>query len=82
MPMTTLVDARSAAERLRAAICNTPATHTLDGKPVSVSASIGLSMGGDTNASIEALLQISDRALYGAKAEGRNQVTLGSHAAA
>lgn len=81
MPMSTLVEARTAAERLRAAICGTPVAQASDGTPVSVSASIGLAMGGDTNASIEALLQISDRALYDSKAEGRNQVTLGSHAA-
>jgi len=81
MPMTTLVEARSAGERLRAAICGTPVTQTANGTFVSVSASIGLSMGGDTNASIETLMEISDRALYDAKAEGRNQVTLGSHAA-
>lgn len=81
MPMTTLVEARSTAERLRTAICGTPMTQTSDGTPVSISASIGLTMGGQTHASIETLLEISDRALYDAKAEGRNQVTLGSHAA-
>ncbi|MFT6169538.1 MAG: two-component system cell cycle response regulator [Celeribacter sp.] len=81
MPMTTLMEARTAAERLRSVICATPVAMSTEGAPVSVSASIGLSMGGDSNASIETLLQISDRALYDAKAEGRNQVTLGSHAA-
>jgi two-component system cell cycle response regulator len=81
MPATTLVEARAAAERLRHVICSTPAAVTSDGVPVTISASIGLSMGGEVSESIEALLQISDRALYDAKAEGRNQVTLGSHAA-
>lgn len=81
MPMTTLMEARTAAERLRSVICGTPVAVAADGTPVSVSASIGLAMGGDSQASIETLLQISDRALYDAKAEGRNQVTLGSYAA-
>ena len=81
MPMTTLVEARTAAERLRSVICATPVAVSADGVPVSVSASIGLAMGGDQNDTVEALLQISDRALYDAKAEGRNQVALGSHAA-
>ncbi|SEK60097.1 diguanylate cyclase [Pacificibacter marinus] len=81
MPMTTLVEARTAAERLRSVIFNTPVAVASDGTSVSISASIGLSMGGQTGETIEMLLQISDRALYDAKAEGRNQVTLGSHAA-
>jgi two-component system cell cycle response regulator len=81
MPMTTLMEARTAAERLRSAICGTPVATAPDGTPVSVSASIGLAMGGASQASIEMLLQIADRALYDAKAEGRNQVTLGSYAA-
>jgi two-component system cell cycle response regulator len=40
--------------------------------------------GADTDingTAIEGLLSIADRALYDAKAEGRNQVALGSHAA-
>jgi two-component system cell cycle response regulator len=81
MPMTTLVEARTAAERLRSVIFNTPVAVASDGTCVSISASIGLSMGGQAGETTEMLLQISDRALYDAKAEGRNQVTLGSHAA-
>lgn len=85
MPMTNLVEARAAAERIREVICATPVAQSATGAPVSVSASIGLAMGGanagSDGASIETLLSIADRALYDSKAEGRNQVTLGSHAA-
>lgn len=83
MPMTSLVEARTAAERLREAICSAPVP-SKTGEDVPVSVSIGLTMAGslDTeNLSISDLISIADQALYGAKAEGRNQVTLGSHAA-
>lgn len=81
MPMTSLVQARAAAERVRSVLCATPVATAADGTLVSTSASIGLSMGGTKHVGIETLLEIADRALYHAKAEGRNQVTLGSYAA-
>ncbi|AJE48060.1 diguanylate cyclase [Celeribacter indicus] len=82
MPMTSLTEARAAAERLRVTICDRPMTIAPDGTPVTVSVSIGLAMGGGPDRSaIPDLLAVADQALYSAKAEGRNQVTLGSHAA-
>ncbi|SFI48654.1 diguanylate cyclase [Celeribacter neptunius] len=85
MPMTSLMEARMVAERLRSAICAHPATVTPEGIPVTVSASIGLAMGGTPGGRASAtdrLLDIADQALYGSKADGRNQVTLGGSCAA
>lgn len=87
LPDTTLVEARRAAERLRAAICAGPVATAPDGRPVNSSISIGMAMGARTdthageNTSVDQLIAIADAALYASKAEGRNQVTLGSHAA-
>ncbi|MCA0042996.1 diguanylate cyclase [Celeribacter litoreus] len=85
LPCTTLMEARAVAERLRNEIFAIPVAHAPDGTPVSVSASIGLVMGDalpdSSPAPIAHLIEVADRALYVAKAEGRNQVTLGPYAA-
>lgn len=84
LPMTTLMEARAVAERIRTAIYSVPVAHTADGQAITMSASIGLAMGGashEPEMAIPELIEIADRALYVAKSEGRNQVTLGSHAA-
>lgn len=84
LPDTDLTHARAIAERLRAEVVATPVFMSDGGDPVSVSISIGLAMCGNTDtgrAAVAPLIDIADTALYAAKAEGRNQVTLGSHAA-
>lgn len=84
LPMNTLMEARAAAERIRTAICTRPVATSKTGMPVTVSVSIGLAMAGDLGSlrpTVPELIAIADEALYGAKAEGRNQVTLGSYAA-
>lgn len=84
LPATGLFEARAIAERLRQAICATPVAKSAAGIPVNVSISIGLAMGEAATgerAEIPNLISIADQALYAAKAEGRNQVTLGAYVA-
>jgi two-component system cell cycle response regulator len=74
MPDTGLPVATMVAERLRNMVADKPAALG-DGREVSVTVSIGIAVaresGGDTAAQ---LLQRADKALYGAKASGRNCV--------
>lgn len=74
LPEAGLDEAVSVAERIRAAVARSPAE--LDAGPsVPISVSIGVSViDGVTGACLDALMARSDRALYGAKAEGRNAV--------
>ena len=51
------------------------------GIDIPVTMSIGVAIGDRLVGDVNALLEQADRALYASKAEGRNQVTLGSHAA-
>jgi two-component system cell cycle response regulator len=85
MPATSLMQAREAAERIREVIVQTPIPIDAKGGRLTASISIGLAMGGGVKMSgapsIEGLLKTADQALYNAKSEGRNQVTLGSYAA-
>ncbi|HLT31693.1 MAG TPA: GGDEF domain-containing protein [Myxococcaceae bacterium] len=64
-----------AAERLRSAIADRPIV--VDGQPLPVTISVGVAIlgQGDTDRP-EALIDAADRALYRAKREGRNRVSL------
>jgi two-component system, cell cycle response regulator len=83
LPDTNLAEARNAAERLRRVISETPIPLP-GGNAISITMSVGVSIGGQAGRpalSVETLIEDADRALFAAKAEGRNQVTLGAYAA-
>ncbi len=84
MPDADPVAAFECAERLRHAIGDTPFQIDGSGGSVNVTMSVGLAL--STNAaqkqSPQAMINNADRALYGAKNHGRNQVTLASVTAA
>lgn len=72
-------DAAYTAERLRKAVSVTP-VRLKDGQEISVTLSIGLVLGGPRGLQNECdparLIDIADKALYSAKADGRNQITV------
>ncbi|KAB2884056.1 MAG: diguanylate cyclase [Albidovulum sp.] len=80
LPDTTLDAARATAERLRRVVGERP-VRLKDGSGVAVTTSIGLALGGRGARGLEDLIGLADTALLDAKAEGRNQVTIGRSAA-
>ena len=80
MPDTAPQDALRLAERLRAAFEAT--SHTAAEQPLTATVSIGVAMSDDASFDLSALLDTADRALYSAKARGRNRVELATKAAA
>jgi len=82
MPETTLEAAHIAAERLCQVVKERPVLLPDGRGAVPVTVSIGLAMGGGgpDDAAVSDLVQLADRALLGAKAEGRNQVTISKNA--
>jgi diguanylate cyclase (GGDEF)-like protein len=74
LPGTTLISAAVAAERVRVAF--EEAGKEIDGLPVGGTVSIGAAATDDPDCDIDALLVLADRALYSAKAGGRNRVVL------
>jgi len=79
MPETDVARAGPAAARICQCIGETPVV--IDGglKSVAVTMSIGVAAmlpGDDAAETVEALIARADRALYAAKAAGRNQITV------
>jgi diguanylate cyclase (GGDEF)-like protein/PAS domain S-box-containing protein len=72
LPDTSADDARTLGERLRERIAATPMGH--DGQALRITVSIGISTMTAADHGIDAVLARADRALYQAKAEGRNTV--------
>ena len=72
LPQTNMDGARDFAERLRKAIETRVVVYA--GRSISVTASFGVATYPDSVATHDALFPTADRALYQAKAEGRNRV--------
>jgi two-component system, cell cycle response regulator len=84
MPETTLENAHRTAERICRSVERGPVLLPDGMGEISITVSIGLAMGGGPqyqNAQVQELVTRADRALMGAKAEGRNQVTISATAA-
>lgn len=78
-PRTGLDGARLLAERLREAIAAAPLRH--DGLDIAVTASFGVASHPRTVPDSDALLGAADEALYAAKREGRNRVSVAAASA-
>jgi diguanylate cyclase (GGDEF)-like protein/PAS domain S-box-containing protein len=72
LPSTDLAAAAGVAERVRLALANTSATY--EGQTIACTASLGVATADAHTCNLEALLRSADRALYAAKAAGRNTV--------
>jgi len=74
MPETRLEDAQRIAERLRRQVAGEPFRNVTSGEPLDVTISIGVAstLAGETKP--DGLLKRADRAMYEAKAAGRNRV--------
>ncbi|MCC6947578.1 MAG: GGDEF domain-containing protein [Bradyrhizobiaceae bacterium] len=74
LPATSLISASVAAERVRAAF--EEAAKEIDGLPIGGTVSIGAAATEDPTIGMDALLEFADKALYAAKASGRNRYVL------
>ncbi len=83
VPDTYVNQARRAAERIRRRIIENPIRLPRSDSPLFVSLSIGVALGGGSEAApgVEELIEQADRALYAAKSHGRNQVNISRSAA-
>lgn len=72
---TDLMDAALCCERIRLRV-ESETFASGEGASCSITVSFGLSQCNEQHATVEALLSDADRALYGAKNQGRNQVFL------
>ena len=78
LPGADLEGARGVAEKIRQATCNTPVmvTEGEGRRPLPVTVSIGLAWAGpSSDATLQALLDLADEAVYESKHGGRNRVS-------
>ncbi|HLG87643.1 MAG TPA: PleD family two-component system response regulator [Alphaproteobacteria bacterium] len=73
LPDTDLATARMVAERLRSVVADEPMPCGQDNK-VTVTTSIGITIAGDVQEPVDAILKRADAGLYRAKREGRDRV--------
>jgi len=74
LPATSILSAAVAAERVRSAF--EIAAAEIDGLPVGGTVSIGAAATEDPDFGLDQLLELADKALYAAKASGRNRIVL------
>jgi diguanylate cyclase (GGDEF)-like protein len=74
LPDTEQQDALRLAERVRTAFEGT--SHTVGERTLTAAVSIGIAVSDDASVDLNALLKEADRALYRAKAQGRNRVEI------
>ncbi len=85
LPETSAQAAMDVAERIRARVATltvkslAPLADDLEGAPLSVSVGVAMFERGDGDTELAELLHAADRALYRAKADGRNQVRLATN---
>ena len=83
LPSTTLKNAKRFAERFRQALASAAFAHPKLKKPARMTISLGVAQAGpDTFANANLLLERADKALYAAKAAGRNRTMVAEDKAA
>ena len=80
LPNTTRQDALWLAERVRAAVES--ASHRVGEHAIRATVSVGVALSNDSTTNVDELLKAADRALYRAKALGRNRVEPSTHSVA
>lgn len=81
MPDTSEAQARTASERLRRVIEESPFAALNGSRHLNITVSIGVTLGDPDMPDVDALIAEADKALYASKSEGRNMVTLFTRAA-
>ncbi|MBB4019335.1 diguanylate cyclase (GGDEF)-like protein [Chelatococcus caeni] len=70
LPVSSLAEAKAVAERIQGALGSTPLS--VEGRFITITSSVGVSTRPRPTATLDELIAAGDRALYAAKAHGRN----------